>query len=709
MKFDVNKLLDFEYIVSFKSEITDRIDELNESFLEQYNLEKLSGMSDEEINAIFSKYDVNNENVLSYFDSDFIDSDWEFADLFEEDIFYSNNLKEEVKNNAISEIKVLNDKIEAINQGCQKKIDDLNKHLDFINKIVNLHEGVFVEEEIDFVKHLILRCKLSDFEKYNLSLNLVKMLIDKHKKTVDDSKEKEEVSEFEQILDDVYEENGVLNEEFVDTVDNQDSTYPETVSSYYDCYKTLFVDEGFGEKVGDAINTAYGLALDLKPFTNSVSTFDFCIELGALLYKLNELQSRGTINYDANADILMDLGRLDKLYDDDKKLTDKKDKLLDEIESYLTSISVLDKYGGITNKIKNRLNLLKNELKEKIINFYRMDEIVAEYKEIQKDLKIIINSIKQINRLEKLDINVMNALKNSYVNSNNSTDEYYTNLSSLKLKVAELIEKIKVSECDISFDKMIDTLEESFLEYAGGEKEKVLESDNNHLSLKGFVLFDYDENNKPYIVDDLDFNSKYNLIDKGVLYAKAVSDFSHFNNLISDLFVNGVAEILKDGTTAYMDRVLNRVYLDSDKKNPTDMHVIRPRRNSMIRFIAQRVIFRPGTEIYKQVINVIKEFCPNVDIDEKEEFVLYVNYATGVKVSDMTSYETAVKRYLRNSTLHNFVSMCSDKGKLTEDECNLLREAIKISLDAYMELETKCENLSFDILKESKGGKVHGV
>lgn len=692
MKIDVNRLLDLEYVNDVISQMNSSIDEIRHDFLDLYDLDLIQKMDVKSINDLFGQYNLDNRNVLQFLESDFIDSDWEFADLFADDILYSSAQKEQVKAKALDEIKSLNDAIAVINKNHQKSIDELEHVIKFLDSIKNvLSNNVVSQMDIKNLQDLLLNSLLSEKEKLNFSYEIVKYLIEKNKKLSLKHTKVEDTSLFEEMLDGVYALTE-LDENMSDAKIDEPS-YSETIIGYYQYYKQLFKEIGLGESLSEVMNVGFELSKGLDSTIFSISKEDFCVELASLLYLLNGQQKNDKVDQTFVADLLMDLSRLDRIYEEDNKNKDYKFNALSEIKNELDIILMLDFDCLFSDRIRNRLSLLQIELNNNFITTKRKDEIELEFKKIKQDIKKLPEIGRQIKELNKLHNKINNMLSKSI--PINIASEYYVMLTGLNAKVLELLEL--VSQRGIVADLSYQLLEI--------EKQismnKINSNENKRVELKGFILFDFDENNQTYVVSDLDLNNKNNLIDKMLLHDKVNASFEDYNMLVHDLLVYGNLRILKDGSPYYIDRVLDNIYYNKDNRNhQTGMVRMRPLRNSMVRFISQKVLLHPNTEMYSQVVGIIQEVMPNVDIDINKEFSLYINFCSAIKKYETDSYDEAINRYLRKSPLYKLFLEKNDKTKLTSEECNLLRDIINMSMDAYSELEEKNERLKFDVINQ---------
>lgn len=696
MKIDVNKLLDLEYLNELILQINSDIDKNKASFLQRYDLDILKKMELDAVNSLFSQYSLNNTGVRQYLESDYIDEKWEFADLFSDDISYSAGLRDDVRAKALEEINMLNSEIDIINAGFQRNIDELQNYLQLVSNIIKIlnNKAVVSEEEIDELNALVINSLLSDEDKFLFSYNIVKYLAEQIKsKTKDDTKT--DTSLFEREIEDIYATSNYSDDNAYEGI--KDPTYSETIMSYYKYYKKLFDEVEFGGSITEVINFCSGLSRGIDTSVSSLSKEEFCIELVELLSLLNEENKRERSNQDLIADILIDLNILDKLYEDDIKFKEDKKELLSKVENRISIVDSLNVDDKFKQKILNRLSLIRIELKNNLINLKRKDEILKEYESIELDIEILMDTRRCLLELEKLSKKIVNMLKHGRFS--NGDDSYYLNLTSLQADVLKLIDIISENGVNNEIYREIKSVREEFNEYIENE------GDAKKTELKGFVLFDFDEDNRPYVLSDLDPDNKNNMIDSSLLQKKMTSAFDDYNILIKDLLLYGTPGIIKDGVPTHMDRILNPVFFDTNRNNPTGMVRIRPMRNSLVRFIGQKVNLRAGTEIHNQVIDIIQDVIPNVTINPNDDFAIYVNFASALIHSEHSVYDSAINRYLRNSPLHKMLICDNEKVKLTDQECKILKDIVQMSYNTFSELEKANDYLSFDVITQTGGMK----
>ena len=699
MRMDVEKILDLEYINSLIFGFSNEIDSLKSKFVSSYEFDTIIGMSKEDIVALFDKYGLSSLNILAYIDSDFIDSNWEFADLFQEDILHASELKEEKKLRAIDELNKLNNKISLDNTGHQKEIDMIQVDLDRVVYLKDILEkdGVLSEQEIEELKAYLFTVLADNREVYLASYMITQYLIEKSS-TIVKEEEVEDTAEFEKTLDEVYSK--IQYEDDMDDLVTE-PTYPETTLIYYDFYKDLFKECGLGDNLQNVLEVAHDISQGLNKSANSISKIDFCIELAFLLYSLNEEYKHEKINQEKVTNVLVDLGILDRRYDEDLSLRDFKDNLLEKINRDFSVLSLACTNASVMQKQSYRLNLLKQELLDNFINNNRKEELLKEYASIKEDMEKIMFIVRQKDKLIRIKDKIIKLLS---VNRNSNLGEsYYLGLTSLQGEVLNLIESFdeRAYVEDISLD--IAKIANELSKYDSSDEKKVVD-------LQGFVLFDVNEENETHVVTDLDIKNKDNFIDESMDKTKLASSLNQYNGLIDDLLSYGEPGIIKKNmSSSGTDKIVANVYLDPrSKKNPTKMVVIRPHTTSVVRFLSQRFVINPGTKVFGQVMNILQELLPGISINNTEPFAIYLNFVSSIQRNTEEVYHVGISRYNKQSNLYNLLTHMSSKEELTEEECEMLKDYIKLTLNAYSELENKNENLSFDIINQIGGKKSRG-
>ena len=235
--------------------------------------------------------------------------------------------------------------------------------------------------------------------------------------------------------------------------------------------------------------------------------------------------------------------------------------------------------------------------------------------------------------------------------------------------------------------------------------------DNKKVVLNGFVLCDFNKDNKSYVLSDLDLSSK--MIDKSIEPNKLKKGFESYSKLINDLFLIGNTEKLdnNDSQGFNTDRLNEPVYRDPKNRtheNETGMYRMKYDRNGVERFIEQRVVLHHDTKIYQQVVEIIKGILSNIEFDSSKDLNLYINFASLMKLTETDGYSDAIKRYDRHSPLYKMFIEDKNKEQLTDGECELFKDIVNMSLDSFLELEKVNSNLHFDVIKQMGGVKTRG-
>jgi len=163
---------------------------------------------------------------------------------------------------------------------------------------------------------------------------------------------------------------------------------------------------------------------------------------------------------------------------------------------------------------------------------------------------------------------------------------------------------------------------------------------------------------------------------------------------------------MRNGVPVFVGKILDKVYYDPEsREHPTGMVRVRPIRNTVARFIEQRIILNSGTEIHNQVCGIVNEVLPLTNINQDEDFVIYINYASGMKRKDEGTYDIAINRFDKSTVLRRM--FMNGKTSLTDEECRMLREIVMKSVDAYFALEDMNPDIKFNFIREG-GAKTRG-
>ena len=681
MRYDINNLLDLDYLNGKISQLNNEVDDLKKQLVESYNFDDLRKLNIDEIKIIFSKYNISCVSLIQYVDSDFINQDWEFADLFADDIEYSKELEEKLKEMALLEVSKLNDAINLNNQTILKEIENIKNDIVSLKKILEIIDVNYfiLEEDILWLLEFSSKQNCTLSELYHFSSDISKFLIAKNKKILE-SKAKNDEAEFEASLDDIY-----SSEEEI-----QESIYLDEIRKYYNKYKTTFDMINLGNELDEIMEISNELSVGIEKINSSD---DFCIVLGSLFYKIS--------NTDDNLEmekLMRDVVDLDKFYEEHMDKINLLVEEIDEIENRIQRFPFGYLNDEFYDKIMALLKLYKKQILENIFNDLIYDEVVILIEELNK-------TINQVIYLTELNNEIINLLNLASSSLNELSNQDYLELSGIQQDVLYYIDMVMQDGYSLDIERFYNNAMLVMENFNHEEKEEV-----NKIQLMGFVLFDFDEANNPYVISDLDPHSKDNLIDVSILQGKCDSGFQDYNNLVSDILLYGIPRMISGSLSNYnFYKLVTPVYFDKNsRKNPTGMIRIRPSRSSLVRFISRDVILKPDTQIYGQVTNLLKEILPNIEIDNSREFKLVINFASSMKKSSEDSYHECMLRYDRKSPLYRLFFSDTTKDCLSEHECDLLRDIIHMSLDAYFKLEKVNDKLHFDVIKQIGGKNTYG-
>lgn len=706
---DVDKILQLDYLNSLISQINNTISEKKSLFVLEYDFEQLLIMSLEDINKLFSNYNVDNANLLRYVESDFLDESWEFADLYLDDIGFSSEQKGKLSDLAMIDVANLNQVIRENNINIQKEIDKLTsnlKRIDTFIKILN-DDDLIVDEEVDELKEFIIYNSLiPDKDRFKLSVNVVKYLISTGKKILL-KKELVDTDEFERKLDEVR-NNALINDVTVGGRKIADLPYCDVIEEYYEKYKELFNENGYSD-ILEFMMDASELYKEIDDEANSISKSDFCIKVAGLLYNLNFV-----IDEETNKEILDKLKELDDLYLLNNKFKKFRNKNLEKIAEFRDRLND-DGLSSTDDKTRllNILKLLQDELLNNIINSDRKDEIEKAIDSLSESIDKLFDDKNRLNEIDEYNNRIKELISLPMIVYLLGTN-LYNELIELQGNFLNLREEINengfTSDMDLKLTKykyVLSCVEEK-LENSSGEKKDTTEL----TTLKGFVLFDVSSSGDTYVVVDLDPSHKDRLIDKAIANDKLKKGYEDYNKLIRDLHIIGNTERLSNNSShGYNNDKLNEpVYYDTENKtheNETGMYRLKYDRNGVERFVERKVVLHPGTKMCEQVTGVIKKILPDVDFDYSADIILYINFASAMKLDDIETYGKAIKRYTKGPLYKMFFD---DKNKesLSENECKLLEDFIHLTLQSYAELEKKNPYLQFDIIRQMGGMKTRG-
>lgn len=681
MRYDINNLLDLDYLNNTISQLENEVNVFKNQLVESYDMDDLRKLDIDEINGIFLKYDISFANIIQYLNSDFINQDWEFADLFADDIEYSKELEEKLKEMALLELEKLNDAINLNNQKILEEINNIESDILSLKKILEiLDDNYFVlEEDIKWLVEFTDKqnCNLSEL--YRFSSEISKFLISKNKEILENKAKKDE-REFETSLDDIYGKDEEI----------QESIYLEEIKKYYNKYRVMFDMINLGSELDEIMELSNELSMGIEKINSSD---DFCISLGSLFYKIYNAEDNMEIEK-----LFTEIITLDNFYEENMN---RANLLLIEIENFVNRIKRIP-VGYLTvdfyDKMIGLLGLYKKQILENIFNSLIYDEIVDLLEKSNK-------TVNQVTYLTELNNEIINLLNSASSSLSELTNQNYLELSNIQTDILYYIDIVMHDGYNLDAEKVYNDYLVLMEKY---KREEIIEDEK--INLNGFVLFDFDEGNTPYVISDLDPHSKYNLIDVSILHGKCDSGFQDYSDLINDILLYGVPRaVYGDSNNNYLYKLITPVYSDKNsRKNHTGMIRIRPSKSSLVRFISRDVVLKPGTQIHNQVINLLKEILPNIEVDNTKEFKLVVNFASSMKGSSDESYRECMLRYDRRSPLYRLFFSDMSKDKLSEKEYDLLRDIIHMSLDAYFKLEKVNERLQFDIIRQVGGKNTYG-
>ena len=708
---NVEKILQLDYLDDLRSQIEEHITLEKEKIIKHYDIDMLETMTIDEVINLFKDYSVKCDDLLHFKNDIYLDESFEYAKFYMDDMAYSSEQKQLLRDKALEEIKLLNSRIDLANEQTFSQIMEIGKKTKIINLLIKILNGddLILGTDINEIKRLILISPLlKDSDRITASLSLVKYLVQSGRKILF-NKENIDSSSFEQALDNIHKSSGYIEE----TTDmNTKLPYYDVVLNYHKLYKSLFDATGYTD-IFEFMTVADSLSDGIDMKFESLNRENFCIQMGGLLYQLNFIDDKLI-----EKEILNALSNLDSLYEMDMKYVDyKKEKLLgiDKCFSVLDSLDLNVKIPfvlDIVNKIKNRLFLIRMDLENEIISDTKKDSIELEYQNI---LNSIANLSERINLFGEID-RYNFKIRDIFVNNKNSMllNEEISNLLVFiqdklltfkkDIRNNDLTEEILL-EIKSYFDKI------SEIEISLKTPIELPKEENKNVVLNGFVLCDFNKDNEPYVISDLDLSSK--MIDKSIEPNKLKKGFESYSKLINDLFLIGNTEKLdnNDSQGFNTDRLNERVYRDPKNRsheNETGMYRMKYDRNGVERFIEQRIVLHHDTKIYQQVIEIIKGILSDVEFDNSKDLNLYINFASLMKLTDGDGYTDAIKRYDRHSPLYKMFIEDKNKEQLTDSECEFLKDIINMSLDAFLELEKVNPNLHFEVIKQMGGVKTRG-
>lgn len=693
---DVDKLLRLDYLNDLIMQISDSINDKNKLFVSKYSFEILRELSLEEINEIFNKYNISNENYIKYLESDFLDESWEYADLYSDDINYSFEQKEKLKELALNEIIEINKKIDIDNDKIQEEIDVLDDYLKKLNifyKAIN-DDDLIVDEEVNQLKEFIMTYPLiEDNDRFKLSVNVIKHLITSGK-IILLKKELVDTDDFEKELDKLYSNALAKNNKKI-----KDLPYGKFINDYYKKYKFLFDEQGYNDIFEFMIGTS-DLFNESADETNSFIKSVFCIRVAGLLYRLNYCTDEDVIQ-----DTLTKLIELDDFYSEDSELNKFKEKQLKKIDEFRSKLSD-SKFNSFADKAKlmNRLKVLQLELENNIFNKKRKKELKEEFENLYVLFGTMLENVETIEKINQSCDKVDELLKTSDI-IETLGNELYNELVSVQEKLLKLQRAVKKKGVDKDISSKFQTYMDTLLKV----DNKLNVEEKTKLNLKGFVLFAGPLDGQSYVLTDLDLANKDNLIDNTIKSEKLEKGYENYSKLINDLHLLGDVEKLsnKDNDTKN-NKLCERIFVGDDKSESTDMFILKTEISGVEKLVCLKILLQQDTVLYKQVTEIIREILPNISFDDSEDISLYICFVSAMKTKNEDIYEVAINRYSTESPLYMMFIDDKNKKSLTDEECKELKDYIQLTLQAYLELENKNPSFNFNIIRQVGGLEING-
>lgn len=298
MRYDINNLLDLDYLNNKISQLENEIGVLKAQLVKLYEIDDLKKLDIDEIKEMFLKYDISCVSLIQYLDSDFINHEWEFADLFADDMEYSKELEEKLREMALSEVLKLNDKINLNNENILDEIKNIENDILSLKKILEIIDvNYFVlEDDILWLLEFSYKQKCTLEELYRFSSEISKFLITKNKEILD-NKAKADEKEFESSLDDIYGKEEI-----------QETRHLQEIKKYYEKYKIIFDAINLGNELEEIMEISNELSVGIEKINSSD---DFCIVLGSVFYKISI--SSDNLEIEKLMNEILDL---DRLYDE---------------------------------------------------------------------------------------------------------------------------------------------------------------------------------------------------------------------------------------------------------------------------------------------------------------------------------------------------------------------------------------------------------
>lgn len=674
MEIDIQRILEYDYLLDLKNSISEEISRLSQEGYHEYTLDELIGIDRDFLKNEFGEYGLLDrfKNVLILLNNP------EMRGLQLSRLMVSFSKVQTIRQDAIETIKLFNEKRkEKYEIEVREKLEHLTEELSLIDRLILcLHSDYVINlDDVEFLRKIILDISLPKISKEIVSSikGNLRIVSENQEELIDES----EIEEFDSLVEGIYANHfetvmtsdNILDEENVETDNN--------IREFYESHKELFNEYGIFNITSWLDDLRINEYLEYKKYTLE----DFVILLVSLLDKTRTATDETDLE-----EIWQKIYEIDSMYP--RWLELKREHVLEQSDKVI--------------RIKEKITVLSN-----MNNFGQAELLMKELEEILRDAdRNIWNEIDvfdiDLDKLEKkvdLAIDFVNTLEKINLLFGQTDNENHRQLSIIQAFVMELIGEIN----NLSLEDV---------EKYNAVKEKITDIENGYvsekISIRSFILFDYDENKEPYILRDLN-PRRSKLIDTDKFKPNELTGaFEDFSNLVNELLINGNVEytLAADSTTtSYRNKIMDAVYFDPEsREHPTGMYRIRPTRNSFCRFIEQKVVFRKGTSKFERMINIIKKYLPNVEmaLNEDDEFWIYVNVATGLKKDEGKIYNTAINRQPKSDLL-KIINKADDE--MTDDDYLLLEEVVKSTLDAYHKLGTENDLLSFEIIEQLERGE----
>lgn len=701
MKFEMDKILQLEYLEQCILKLDNEIDNIANDSSIHYDFDSIMLLDVSQLVELFSRYNISYSAIIKYKESNLVDNS-EYSDLFPLSNSISVNNNEILKNNVLDCIEKLNEKISS---ELKVKIDELEQVKNFIKGIISFLtiDHIATKEDIENLVKLIENSDLTDDEKVQFSFLISKYLIDRNKSlTVPKTLIVGVSSDFETELSKIYDESEQIETTYLN---DSEYKYADIINEYYKKYQEMFIDAGFnGMELEEILAFAHGVANEIIINENSVSKIDFVLKIANLLFVL-----KNTTDEIEVADTLEELKKCDRMVET-SKLSEELVVSVNQTLEALIDLSTIPADENNRVSLISELNLLVKKLTDNILSSEEIKEIANKYTELKKFVDKIIDNKNIFNTLTQMQKTVEDLI--NYASANNIQD-YFNKLVVKQAKIIEIIQVVNTQGLnDLTINEVINSLTSSIQEIyenIHGTKKK----DNTKMEkveLESFVLFDVDDKGQSYVISR-DLNRKYpkNFVDDSLTQEEITSGFHDYVKLIYDLHVLGQPEIVFTNTP-HMSKIMDHVFLDPEnRKSKTPMKRIRPLPRSFSRFVDEKIILYPGTPMYEQVSTIFKEMFPWITFSNNGQLVLYINFASGIKRVEEDLYDVAIARYKNRISVYKKLSESGNTNvKLTDEECNLLRELIKISVNVCDELSKLHPEVKFEFFT-GKGGINHGL